>query len=68
LCGERVRGERCAQRGKAERVAGVKETVRARRSFELDESCGRGEQCMNWGEAVVAKKAVSQRRINGSGR
>jgi hypothetical protein len=68
LRGERVRSERCAQRGKAESVAGVKKTVRARRSFELHERGGRGEQCVNWREAVVAKKAISQRRINGSGR
>ena len=53
LRGERVRGERCAQSGEAERVACVKETVCARRRLELDDGGGRHEQSMNRRQTVV---------------
>jgi hypothetical protein len=67
LRGERVSGERCAQRGEAERVTGVKKSVRARRSFEFDEREGRREQSVNRSQAVVGYKGAAQRGIVGGG-
>jgi hypothetical protein len=68
LRGERVGGERCAQRGEAERVAGVEKTVCAGRSLEFDERGGRRKQRVNRSQAVVGQKGISQNRISSRGR
>ena len=68
LRGERVCSERCGERGEAEFVARVKETVCARRSFELDERGRWSEQGMNWRQAVAGEKIAAERWCGGSGR
>jgi hypothetical protein len=68
LRGEPVCGERCGQRGEAEFVARVKETVCARRGFELDERGRWREQRVNRSEAVAGEKIAAERWCGGSGR
>lgn len=58
--GERVRGERCAQRGEAEGVTGVKKIMGVRRILPFDKGDGRRGERVNWGEGIICQVIVYQ--------